>query len=149
MDLFSYSGPRACRIVAASLILLGSGVAVTLPGELPDPVRTPGWPNPDVTQDNIRETVCKAGWTRTIRPKVRYTNNLKIRQIAEYGYADTNPKNYEEDHLISLQLGGHPTDPRNLWPEPYDADCGARVKDVLETKLKRLICAGTLTLADA
>ena len=26
---------------------------------------------------------------------------------------------YQEDHLISLELGGHPTDPRNLWPEPY------------------------------
>ena len=26
---------------------------------------------------------------------------------------------YQEDHLISLELGGNPTDPRNLWPEPY------------------------------
>src|SRR3954447_16464956 len=26
---------------------------------------------------------------------------------------------YQEDHLISLEIGGDPTDPRNLWPEPY------------------------------
>jgi hypothetical protein len=26
---------------------------------------------------------------------------------------------FQEDHLISLELGGHPTDPRNLWPQPY------------------------------
>jgi hypothetical protein len=27
---------------------------------------------------------------------------------------------YEEDHLISIEDGGDPTDPRNLWPEPYN-----------------------------
>jgi hypothetical protein len=27
---------------------------------------------------------------------------------------------YEEDHLISLEDGGDPTDPRNLFPEPYN-----------------------------
>ena len=34
-------------------------------------------------------------------------------------YADTNPiSDYEEDHLIPLELGGSPTSPLNLWPEP-------------------------------
>jgi hypothetical protein len=28
-----------------------------------------------------------------------------------------NPKDYEEDHLISLELGGAPRDPKNLWPQ--------------------------------
>lgn len=36
-----------------------------------------------------------------------------------------------------------------MWPQPYRIKCGARVKDVLETKLKRLVCDGTLTLAEA
>jgi hypothetical protein len=56
---------------------------------------------------------------------------------------------YEEDHLILLQLGGHPTDPKNLWPEPYRIKCGARIKDVLETKLKRMVCDGKMTLEAA
>jgi len=56
--------------------------------------------------------------------------------------------NYEEDHLISLQLGGNPTDPRNLWPEPY-VGANARKKDVVETGLKRLVCAGKMSLVDA
>src|SRR4030081_3147458 len=95
------------------LSLTTSTTRVLLAGDLPDSTRTPGVPNPDVTQENIKETVCKAGWTKTIRPKTKYTNDLKVKQIAEYGYSDKSPNAYEEDHLISLQLGGHPTDPRN------------------------------------
>jgi hypothetical protein len=109
--------------------------------------------NPTVTQANIKDNVCKANWTSTIRPTVAYTNKLKATQMAgDYKYLQatfgTASSAYEEDHLISLQLGGNPTDPKNLWPEPY-AGNNARKKDVTETALKRLICAGTLKLADA
>jgi hypothetical protein len=117
--------------------------------DLPDKTRTPGVANPDVTQDNIDQTICVSGWTKKIRPPTSYTNELKQQQIKEYGYADKKPGDYEEDHLISLQLGGHPTDPKNLWPEPYNQACGARIKDVLETRLKRLVCDRKLPLADA
>ena len=37
---------------------------------LADPVRTPGVLNPDVTPGTIRSTICKKGWTATIRPPV-------------------------------------------------------------------------------
>jgi hypothetical protein len=110
---------------------------------------TPGATNPGVNQSNIKKTICKSGWTKTIRPAVKYTNNLKRQQIVEYGYVDKKLAHYEEDHLISLQLGGHPTDLRNLWPESYAGKCGARVKDVIETKLKRLVCSGSITLGEA
>jgi hypothetical protein len=110
---------------------------------------TPGVPNPDVNQGNIKRTICRSGWTKTIRPSVSYTNNLKRQQIAQYGYTDKKLSSYEEDHLISLQLGGHPKDSGNLWPEAYAAKCGARVKDVIETKLKRLVCSGEISLAEA
>ncbi len=116
---------------------------------LPNSMRTPGVSNPNVTQNNIKRTICKSGWTKTIRPRVSYTNKLKKQQIAEYGFADKKLASYEEDHLISLQLGGHPTDPKNLWPEAYAGKCGARIKDVLETKLKRLVCSGEVTLETA
>ena len=125
-----------------------------LPGE-PDPFLTPGATNPDVTQDTITTTICVSGWTATIRPPTSYTNALKGQQITQYGYAITTPSAYEEDHLISLQLGGAPSDPRNLWPEPYEftlgdgRPTGARTKDVFETRLKKQVCAGTVTLAEA
>jgi hypothetical protein len=125
-----------------------------LPGE-PDPARTPGSLNPAVTQANIATTICKSGWTATIRPPTSYTNSLKVTQIAQYHYTDKSTASYEEDHLISLELGGNPTDPRNLWPEPYKVsladgrNVGAHVKDAFETKLKTAVCGGKMTLAQA
>ncbi|MEV5754620.1 hypothetical protein AB0L00_43010 [Actinoallomurus sp. NPDC052308] len=118
---------------------------------LPDPACQPGAVNPDVTQETIGSTICVAGWTRTVRPPVSYTNALKVRQIAEYGYADTNPAHYEEDHLVPLELGGAPRDPRNLWPEPrYDAGGGtAADKDEVENALRKKVCAGLMPLAAA
>jgi hypothetical protein len=124
-----------------------------LRGALPDPVCTPGARNPDVTSRLINKTICVTGWTKTIRPPVSVTNRMKRVSMAEYG-AKGEPSDYEYDHLISLQLGGHPSDPRNLWPEPYDVpgdnnDLDARDKDVVETRLKRLVCNGQMTLRTA
>jgi hypothetical protein len=131
-----------------------SPLADRLPGE-PDPTLTPGTLNPSVSQATIGSTICVSGWTDTIRPSVGYTDALKVQQIGQYAYTDTSTASYEEDHLISLELGGAPADPRNLWPEPYTAalsdgrPTGARTKDTFETKLKGEVCAGTITLARA
>ena len=107
--------------------------------------RTPGVLNPMVTQPTIRATICKPGWTRTVRPPVSYTNELKTRQLAQYRLRGP-PSAFQEDHLISLELGGNPTDPRNLWPEPYPR---AAAVDRIENELNARVCAGTLTLAEA
>jgi hypothetical protein len=106
---------------------------------------TPGVANPAVTQSNIGRTVCRAGWTSTIRPPSSYTSALKLRQMRQYR-ENGPPSSYEEDHLISLELGGHPTDPRNLWPEPI---ARARAVDSIENQLHAAVCAGTMTLAQA
>jgi hypothetical protein len=117
----------------------------------PDSFKTPGATNPNVSQANVKKTICKSGWTKTIRPPSSYTTTLKRQQIVEYGYRNKRLGSYEEDHLISLQLGGDPQDPQNLWPQAYAGKCGARVKDVIETTLKRLVCAAKppLTLVEA
>jgi hypothetical protein len=107
--------------------------------------RTPGVVNPDVTQANVAATICKHGWTRTIRPPTDYTNALKVKQMREYGVGGSLSE-YQEDHLISLELGGHPTDPRNLWPEPYPR---AREVDTIENELNAKVCSGELTLDEA
>jgi hypothetical protein len=110
-----------------------------------DPTRTPGVLNPDVTQANIRSTVCRRGWTSTIRPPVSYTDALKRKQMREYGETGSTSQ-YQEDHLISLELGGDPSDPRNLWPEPYPR---ASQMDQIENELNAQVCSGQLTLAQA
>jgi hypothetical protein len=131
----------------------GGGSADRLPGE-PDPSLTPGALNPAVTQTTIHSTICVSGWTATIRPSESFTDALKVKQIGQYGYSDTKTSSYEEDHLIALELGGAPADPRNLWPEPYAASLadgrptGAHTKDPFETKLKVEVCSGTITLAE-
>jgi hypothetical protein len=137
------------RILVALVCFLAFCVGANAGQTFPNSFMTPGITNPNVTQSNIKRTICKSGWTKTIRPRVKYTNDLKRQQIKQYGYSDKRLSSYEEDHLISLQLGGHPTDPRNLWPEAYAGKCGARKKDVIETKLKRLVCSGKITLAEA
>ena len=86
----------------------------------PEVQLTPGVTNPNVTQANIQETICKSGWTATVRPPASYTNNLKKEGITQYGYDDSKLADYEEDHFIPLEIGGNPKDPGNLWPEPYD-----------------------------
>jgi hypothetical protein len=110
-----------------------------------DQVRTPGVLNPDVTQATINRTICAHGWTKTIRPPTSYTNDLKRKQMREYGVGGE-LSDYQEDHLISLELGGHPTDPRNLWPEPYPR---ASEVDTIENELNAKVCSGELTLEAA
>ena len=127
------------------LALAHQNRAATLSPQRASAELTPGVVNPDVTQATIRSTICKHGWTRTIRPPVTYTNSLKLKQMREYGRAG-GPVDYQEDHLISLELGGHPTDPRNLWPEPYPR---AAEMDGIENDLNQQVCSGKLTLAAA
>ena len=112
---------------------------------LPSPTLTPGALNPDVTQATIRTTICVRGWTRTVRPPSSYTSALKEEQLRRYGLRGP-PAAYQEDHLISLELGGSPTDPRNLWPQPYPR---ASQVDRIENELNAKVCAGELTLAEA
>ena len=134
---------------AAGTLALFFAVGLARAGDLPDPRMTPGAVDPSVTQANIRQTVCVKGYTKTVRPPAHYTNALKKKQIRAYGYADRNPKHYEEDHLIALSIGGHPTDERNLWPEPRKSEWGADKKDQLEFVLYKMVCAGELPLNEA
>jgi hypothetical protein len=105
---------------------------------------TPGVVNPDVTQATIRQTICVGGWTKTVRPPVDYTNDLKRKGLVQY-HLHGPLSAFQEDHLISLELGGNPTDPRNLWPEPYPR---AAAVDQIENQLNHLICTGKITLAE-
>lgn len=132
-------------ISIAIALITSSAIA----GDLPEPRITPGAINPEVTQANIQQTVCVKGYTKTIRPPAYFTNKLKKRQIREYGYADRNPKHYEEDHLIALSIGGAPDDPKNLWPEPRISEWNAAKKDQLEMVLYKMVCKEEVSLAVA
>jgi hypothetical protein len=108
----------------------------------------PGAINPAVTQSNIQTTICVSGWTKTIRPPASYTTKLKKWQMNAWHLAGPTSA-YEEDHLISLEIGGNPTDPANLWPQVWVGEWNAHRKDRLENLLKKLVCNGTIDLATA
>jgi hypothetical protein len=125
---------------------LVAGPAYSAAPNLPDHDRTPGASDPDITQTNYREMLCRGAdgkkhhTTDAKRPTTSYTTALKKRQLAEWAYSDRKVGHYEEDHLISLELGGDEASPKNLWPQPYTNKWGARTKDTLELELGRRIC---------
>ncbi len=124
-------------------ILLGILLGGAAPW-LPNPATTPG----AIDGGASRAQICRHGWsTRSIRPPVAYTEALKRHQLRDH--ADRRSWHYEEDHLVSLDLGGAPRDPRNLWPEPRAGACGAAVKDRLEWVLHQRVCAGGVPLGVA
>ena len=122
--------------------------------QLEDPKCTPGAVSPAVTQATLKSTICrKGGYTSGVRPSAYVTGKEKRLNAASYGYTGR-MGDAEYDHLISLQLGGDPNDPRNLWVEPADPGHrkGAGVnnkKDPVETKLHTAVCAGKVSLAAA
>jgi hypothetical protein len=69
-----------------------------------------------VTPATIGATICTSGWTATVRPPTTYTGPLKLQMMAAY-HVGTDTSAFELDHLVPLELGGAPSDPRNLWPE--------------------------------
>jgi hypothetical protein len=142
----------AVALLCLFLFLVLGDAMSAFGADLPDPMATPGAINLGVMQSNIQTTICVPGWTKTIRPPASYTTKLKLKQLhtlngpyrSELGAAA-----FEEDHLISLEIGGNPTDSRNLWPQHWSAPNGAHEKDALENKLHRLVCVGTITLIEA
>ena len=124
----------------------GSGLYST-----PDPICTPGALNPDVTQASIDSTICRGGWTATVRPPESITEPEKLASMEAYGDGGS-ASAYEYDHDVPLELGGAVNDPRNLWPEPdYPAPSAFYLnpKDHLERALNRLVCDGRMPLSQA
>ncbi|WP_410585871.1 hypothetical protein [Amycolatopsis sp. lyj-23] len=111
---------------------------------LPDPHCTPGAVNPAVRQDSIADTICKSGWTKTVRPPTSKTNAMKAASARSYGLTPGDKGEY--DHLVSLELGGAPDDPRNLWVEPGTIP---NPKDAVENKLHAAVCSGLIQLVPA
>lgn len=113
---------------------------------VPDPPFIGGAINPSVTQENIQSTICVRGWTQSIRPPQDYTANIKAQMLEWYRLKPDAGRHYELDHLIPLALGGHPTDPRNLWLQAWGGARGAKAKDELEAAVAKDVCDGRLTL---
>jgi hypothetical protein len=118
------------------------------PGVFPRHDLTPGAIDPRVTQGNIRHTICRRGYTASVRPPFQYTNAMKHRLMRAYG-ATGSIHDYELDHLIPLELGGCPYCQANLWPQPKNVFPAATEKDEVEDYLHHQVCSRVLPLAEA
>jgi hypothetical protein len=104
--------------------------------------------DPAVTQENLAQTICKSGYASSVRPSTSYTSKVKSERMQAYGDTDS-PTHYELDHLVSLELGGSPTNVGNLWPELASPTPGFHEKDKVEDYLHSQVCTGKLDLATA
>ncbi|HUG21792.1 hypothetical protein [Piscinibacter sp.] len=115
-----------------------------------EPLRPPaGALSEDVTQANIRRTICTPRWTASVRPPASVTDGLKARLVKDRGLRAPDAAKHEIDYLIPLALGGHPRRIENVWLLPRDGEWSARTKDRLEAKLHQLVCSGEIPLQEA
>lgn len=132
--------PRGCHV-------RGRGLYV-----LPDPRCSPGLADPVVTQGNLDQTICRSGYSRSVRPPESITEPEKLADMRAYGITGS-PHPYELDHIISLELGGAPNSYRNYYPElDYSGShlgFFLNPKDHVEDALHRLVCDGKMSLRTA
>jgi hypothetical protein len=101
-----------------------------------------------VTQANLNATICRSGYTATVRPPESDTEAFKTKIMAAYREPGS-LGDYELDHLVPLEVGGS-NDAGNLWPERNDHPGGAiNSKDLAENALNKAVCAGKVTLSAA
>jgi hypothetical protein len=104
--------------------------------------------NPNVTQENIGDTICSPGWTRKVRPPTYVTNPVKDALIARLPAGFIRSRDaYELDHWMPLELGGAPARAENLVLElRVDYGGQAEVKDGEENALHRYVCGNVVLL---
>ena len=117
---------------------------------MPDPRLTPGVVRPGLTKAKI----CAIKWGKDER---HVSEAMKKQVFTAYGYSgNDDPKcvpagkrRCEIDHLISRELGGA-DEVANLWPQSYGTSpWNAVLKDKLENRLNKEMCAGQITLREA
>ena len=110
-------------------------------GGLPDSACTPGaiFPNATVQQ------ICTPGYASSVR-NVPFSEADQV--YAEYSIYHHYSGQYEDDHLVPLELGGS-NDIANLWPELASPTPGFHQKDQVENYLHDQVCSGAMPLKEA
>lgn len=135
----------------AALLILGLiCVSVAWADDIPNLHITPGSVRAGLSQSKI----CTIKWGKDQR---HVTEAMKQQVFALYGYSGNDDprcvpagkRHCEIDHLISRELGGA-DEVINLWPQAYGTSpWNAVLKDKLENRLHKEMCAGTIPLKKA
>lgn len=135
----------SCEAVAGLSRMLHMSMEVPhRAGRLPPP-DLPGATDSSIAQDNIGATICRPGYSRSVRPPYAVTAPLK-RRMMDAQHPGEPISAYERDHLIPISLGGAPLDARDLWLEPRQGLANAGDRNVLAYVLWRLVCTGQVPL---
>ncbi|HEX8873283.1 MAG TPA: hypothetical protein VF780_01550 [Nitrosospira sp.] len=136
------------KYVVAFLVSVLAGIVWA--GDIPDLQITPGAVRTGLTKKKI----CEIKWGRDER---HVTVKMKRQVFDLYGYSGyddprcvpAGKRRCEIDHLISRELGGA-DEVKNLWPQAYGTSpWNAVLKDKLENRLNREMCAGNISLREA
>ena len=135
-------GRRCCLIAVVVSAITMCASSAALAGGDADPSLTPGAKNPAVSQATIATTICRVGYTKTVR---NVSNATKSQVYAEYRVAQAQKRLYVIDHLVPLEVGGANAI-TNLWSELKD---DAKRKDRVEGELHARVCSGAEDLTTA
>lgn len=118
--------------------------------DIPDLHKTPGSYRTGLSKTKI----CSIKWGKDER---HVTAAMKKQVFALYGYTGNDDprcvpaskRHCEIDHLVSRELGGA-DEVINLWPQAYGTSpWNAVLKDKLENRLHKEMCADAITLKQA
>lgn len=137
---------RRTALLVVGLMVVGWAWA----DDIPDLYKTPSSYRAGLSKAKI----CSIKWGKDER---HVTAAMKKQAFALYGYTGNDDlrcvpsgkRHCEIDHLVSRELGGA-DEVINLWPQAYGTSpWNAVLKDKLENRLHKEVCAGTITLKQA
>src|SRR5262245_9763492 len=130
---------RIVLSLVMSIFLSVIGLAQDRDPHLPNPKLTPG----DVL-DLTKDDLCKADRKSSER-NIPIATKRRVFEIYSISREETG---YNVDHLIPVALGGS-NSLKNLWAQPISGEWNHGRKNILERRLYKLVCRGTLDLKQA
>ncbi|HEY4295360.1 MAG TPA: hypothetical protein VGM85_02705, partial [Paraburkholderia sp.] len=102
-----------------------------------------------VTQQSVGETICRPGYADAVAPPFDKLMEHKDRMLAARGIDSGDGTAFALDRRVPIVLGGSPDAPANLDLLPWAGHLGERRKARAAVMLKRCVCEGKLSLAEA
>ncbi|MGF6771467.1 hypothetical protein P3T18_003954 [Paraburkholderia sp. GAS199] len=102
-----------------------------------------------VTEQSVSKTICRPGYADTVAPPLDQLMAHKDRLLAARGLDSEDGLALALDRRVPIVLGGSPDAPANLDLLPWAGHQGERRKARAAVMLKRCVCEGKLSLAQA
>ncbi|SAL55731.1 hypothetical protein AWB67_02496 [Caballeronia terrestris] len=136
------------RRTAARYRALAAALAATL-AAAPLYAQRAEWLDPRISQTTIVDTICVPGYVDRVSPSFDVQMRQKERLLKQRGVDAAVASEFALDHRMPVLLGGLPSAAANLDLRPWEGRSGQRRKERLTVFLKRCVCTGDMTLAQA